>query len=93
MHREIVSCEETREIAGIRLTPIVRSFLTWADIDGTITFYAYRQPTYLLVERYSVVQVMTISGEEITLRQIYSECPAIREVLAARYPALLELPN
>jgi hypothetical protein len=88
MHREIVSCEKTREVSGIRLTPIVRSILTWVDIGGAVTFYANRQPAYLLVERHPEVQVIRTSGEEITLQQVYSECPAIREALAERFPAL-----
>ncbi len=88
MHKEVVSCQETREISGIRLTPIVRSTLTWVDIGGAVTFYANSQPAYLLVERHPDMRVLRASGEEITFQQVYSECPVIREALAERFPAL-----
>ncbi len=89
MQKEIVSCEETREFMGVKLTPVVKSTLTWVEIGGIVSFYAYRQPAYLLVETHPDVRVLRASGEEITLRQVYSECPAIREDLVAGYPALL----
>ena len=88
MHKELISCEEAHEVSGVKLTPIVRSTLTWADIGGTVSFYAYRQPAYLLVERYSDMRVLRASGEEVTLQQVYSECPAIREALVERFPGL-----
>ncbi|MFA5078026.1 MAG: hypothetical protein WC541_00905 [Dehalococcoidia bacterium] len=88
MHREVVSCEKTREVAGTRLTPIVKSTLTWVDIGGIVTFYANAQPAYLLVERDADIRVLKTCGEEITLQQVYSECPAIKEALAERFPAL-----
>jgi hypothetical protein len=88
MHNEIVSCEETREVSGVKLTPIVRLTLTWADIGGTVSFYAYRQPAYLLVERNADVRMLRASGEKITPQQVYSECPTVREYLIERCPAL-----
>ncbi|MFA5065379.1 MAG: hypothetical protein WC566_07935 [Dehalococcoidia bacterium] len=88
MHKEIVSCEEAREVSGVKLTPIVRSTFTWADIGGTVSFYACRQPAYLLVELHQDIRVLKAGGEEITLQQVYSECPAIREELIERFPAL-----
>ncbi|MBN1689774.1 MAG: hypothetical protein JW901_01985 [Dehalococcoidia bacterium] len=88
MRKELVSCEEAREVSGVKLTPVVRSILTWADIGGTVSFYACRQPAYLLVERYPDVRVLRASGEEITLQQVYSECPGIREALVERFPGL-----
>ncbi len=88
MHKELISCGEAHEVSGVKLTPIVRSTLTWADIGGTVSFYAYRQPAYLLVERYPDVRVLRASGEEVTLQQVYSECPAIREALVERFPGL-----
>jgi hypothetical protein len=89
MQKEVVSCEKTQEIMGVKLTPVVKSTLTWVEIGETIAFYASRQPVYLLIESHLDVRVLRATGEEITLQQVCSECPAIREDLVEGFPALL----
>jgi hypothetical protein len=89
MQKEIVCCEKTREIMGVKLTPVVKSTLTWVKTGETISFYASRQPVYLLVESPLDVRALRATGEEITLQQVCSECPAIREGLVEDFPALL----
>jgi hypothetical protein len=87
MQKEVVSCEKPREIMGVKLTPVVRSTLTWVEIGGTVSFYASRQPVYLLIESPQDVRALRATGEEITLQQVCSECPAIREDLVEGFPA------
>jgi hypothetical protein len=89
MQKEIVCCEKMREIMGLKLTPVVKSTLTWVEIEETISFYASRQPVYLLIESHQDVRALRATGEEITLQQVCSECPAIREDLVEGFPALL----
>ena len=89
MQKEVVSCEKTREIMGLKLTPVVKSTLTWVEIGETIAFHASKQPVYLLIESHLDVRVLRVTGEEITLQQVCSECPAIREDLVEGFPALL----
>lgn len=89
MQKEIVGCEKTCEVMGMKLTPIVKSIITWVEMGGTITYYASRQPVYLLIESNQDVRVLRATGEEITLQQVYSECTAIREDLVEDYSALL----
>ncbi len=88
MQKEVVTCEETREIMGVKLTPVVRSILTRVEIGNIVSYYASRQPEYLLVEYQMDVHALRANGEEITLQQVYSECPAIREDLVERFPDL-----
>jgi hypothetical protein len=89
MQKEIVCCEKTWEILGVKLTPVVKSTLTWVQIGETISFYATRQPVYLLVESHLDVRALRATGEEITLQQVCSECPAIRGDLVEGFPDLL----
>ncbi|MCX5993715.1 MAG: hypothetical protein NT177_05795 [Chloroflexi bacterium] len=89
MQKEVVSCEKTREIRGVKLTPVVRSTLTWVETGGTVSFYASMQPVYILIEFELEVRALRATGEEITLQQLCSECPAIREGLVEGFPVLL----
>jgi hypothetical protein len=89
MQKEVISREKTLQIMGLKLTPIVKSTLTWVDTGGTISFYASMQPVYLLVESDREVRALRANGEEITLQDVYSECPEIREDLVEGFPALL----
>jgi len=88
MQKELVGCEEKREIMGLKLTPVVRSTITWVELGETVSFYASRQPVYLLIETRMGVRVWRATGEEITLQQACCECPSIREDLVDSYPAL-----
>ena len=88
MQKEIVCCEKTREIMGLRLTPVVRSTITGVEIGGSISYYASRQPVYLLIESQPGVRALRPTGEEITLKQVFFECPAIREDLVEGFPVL-----
>lgn len=88
MQKEVISCEKTREIMGLKLTPVVRSTITWVETGQTVSFYAFRQPVYLLVESRAGVCAWRITGEEITLQQVCSECPSIREDLVEGFPVL-----
>jgi hypothetical protein len=88
MQKEVISCEKTREIMGVKLTPVVKSTLTWVETGGTVSFYATVQPVYLLIESDLYVRALRATGEEITLQQVCSECPAIREGLVVGFPAL-----
>jgi len=73
---------------GVKLTPVVRSTLTWVEIGGIVSFYASKQPVYLLTQSNLDVRVLRATGEETTLEQLYSECPAIRADLVENFPAL-----
>ena len=88
MQKEVVSCEKTREIMGVKLTPVVKSTLTWVETGGTVSFYATVRPVYLLIVSDLDVRALRATGEEISLQQVYSECPAIREDLVEGFPAL-----
>jgi hypothetical protein len=89
MQKEVVSCEKTLEIMGVKLTPVVKLTLTWVETGGSVSFYATVQPVYLLIESGLGVRALRATGEEITLQQICSEYPAIREGLVEGFPALL----
>jgi hypothetical protein len=89
MQKEIVGCEMTRDVMGVKLTAVVKSIITWVEMGGTITYYASRQPVYILIESEQDMHVLRAKGEEITLEQVYSECPSIREDLVEGFPALL----
>ncbi len=89
MQKEIVRCEKTREIMGLKLTPVVRSIITWVEIGGTVSYYASVQPVYLLIEDHLDIRAFRTTGEEITFQQLCSEYPAIREDLVEGFPALL----
>jgi hypothetical protein len=73
----------------VKLTPVVKSTITWVEMGGTVSFYVSRQPVYLLIESQMDVHALRVTGEEISLQQVCSECPAIREDLVAGFPALL----
>ena len=88
MQKELVGCEEKREIMGLKLTPVVRSTITWVELGETVSFYASRQPVYLLIETRMGVRAWRATGEEITLQQACAECPSIREDLVEGCPAL-----
>ena len=77
MREEYLAAEGTAEVAGIRITPIVRVSVGYVEIRGTLSFYAGKQPVYLVVSSGTGERAYSVTGGEVSIQQVVSECPAL----------------
>jgi hypothetical protein len=76
MREEYLAAEGTAEVAGIRITPIVRISVGYAEIQGTFSFYAGKQPVYLVISSGDGERAYNVTGEEVPIQQVASEYQA-----------------
>ncbi|MCX5996802.1 MAG: hypothetical protein NTV42_04110 [Chloroflexi bacterium] len=83
MRKEYLACEEVAAIGGVRITPIVRILVGYTEIKGVRTFYAGKQPVYLIISSGDGERAYSVTGREVSIQQVISDCPALAAGLEA----------
>lgn len=81
MEKTEVGIESPVVVAGITLIPVVEVSLNYWDGHGGISFFGTRRPVSVVVVSPSAKRAFRITGEEVSLDQLITEAPAIKEVL------------
>jgi len=81
MRKEYLAREETTVVAGVRITPVVRISVRYTEIKGIRSFYAGKQPVYLIISSADGEQAYSVSGQDVSLSQVMEECPALAVAL------------
>ena len=81
MRKEYLAREETAAVAGVRITPVVRVSIQSVEIQGTRSFYAGKQPVYLIISSADGERAYSVSGQDVSLSQVMEECPALAVAL------------
>ena len=81
MRREYLAREETTVVAGVRITPVVRVSIQSVEIKGTRSFYAGKQPVYLIISSADGERAYSVTGRDVSLSQVMEECPALTVAL------------
>jgi hypothetical protein len=76
MRKEYLACEEPIMVARVRITPIVRISVRYTEIQGAISFYAGKQPVYLIISSPDSERAYSVTGREVPIQQVKSDCPA-----------------
>jgi hypothetical protein len=77
MRKEYLAREETIVVAGVRITPVVRISISYAEIQGARSFYAVKQPVYLIISSTDGVRAYSVTGREVPIQQVILDCPAL----------------
>ena len=72
-----MALEEATVVAGVRITPVVRISISYAEIRGARSFYAGKQPVYLVISSTESERAYSVTGLEVPIQQVISECPAV----------------
>lgn len=74
-------CEGPTVVEGVSITAVARISVGYAEIGGTRSFYAGKQPLYLVVSSVDGERAYTVTGQEVSIQLVVSECPALAAVL------------
>jgi hypothetical protein len=84
MRKEYLALEEASVVAGVRITPVARISISYTEIGGARSFYAGKQPVYLIFTTTDGERAYSITGREVPIQQVISECPALAADLEGR---------
>ena len=76
MRKEYLAGEEAVVVAGVRITPVIRISVRYTEIKGARSFYAGKQPVYLIVSSVDGERAYSVTGNEVSIQQVISDCPA-----------------
>ena len=81
MRKEYLAHEETTVVAGVRIIPVVRISLSYTEIRGARSFSAGKQPVYIIITSPDGERAYSITGREVAIQQVISDCPALAVAL------------
>jgi hypothetical protein len=81
MERKEVKIGGPLVVNGVTLIPIVSIWLNYWRSKGSILFFSVKQPISIVVASHLEKRVFTLNGEEISLDQLLTEVPEIKEIL------------
>lgn len=84
MRKEYLTREEAAVVGGVRITPIVRILVRYTKIKGVWSFYVGKQPVYLIISSGDGERAYNITGQEVSIQQVISDCPALLAGLEGR---------
>jgi hypothetical protein len=84
MRKEYLACDEASVVAGVRITPVVRISVGYAEIKGARSFYAGKQPVYLIVSSTDGDRAYSVTGRKVSIQRVISDCPALAVALEGR---------
>ena len=84
MRKEYLALEEAIMVAGVRIIPIVRISVRYTEIRGAWSFYAGKQPVYIIIASTDGERAYSVTGREAAIQQVISDCPALAVVLEGR---------
>lgn len=68
-------------VAGVTLIPVIKVSLNYWRRNGSLSFFAVKQPIGMVVVSPSGKRAFRITGEEVPLDQFIQEVPGMKEVL------------
>jgi hypothetical protein len=81
MIKEYLALEAAIAVGGARVIPVVRISISCIEIGGTRSFYAYKQPVYLIISSTHGERAYSVTGLEVAIQQVMSDCPALAVAL------------
>jgi len=81
MRKEYLACEEADVVAGVRIIPVVRISISYTEIGGARSFYAGKQPLYIIIRSTEGERAYSVTGREASIQQVISDCPALAVAL------------
>ena len=81
MRKEYFTCEGASVVAGVSIIPVVRITISYTEIQGARSFYAGKQPVYLIISSTDGERAYGVMGREVPIQQVLSECPALAVAL------------
>ena len=85
MRKEYLACEGASVVAGVRVTPVARISISYTQIGGARSFYAGKQPVYLIISSTEGERAYSVAGREVPIQQVIADCPALAVALE-RWP-------
>jgi len=82
MEKKEVVIENPVVVAGITLVPVTQFSLNYYYGKHRLSCFGMKQPVGVVVVSPSTKRVFRITGEEISLEELITEAPGIKEVLA-----------
>jgi len=81
MRKEYLACEGATVVAGVGIISVVRISISYAEIRGARSFYAGKQPVYLIISLTEGECAYSVTGREVPIQQVIAECPALAVAL------------
>jgi len=81
MEKNEVVIEKPVAVAGITLVPVTKLSLTYWRGKRGFSCFSVKQPVGVVVVSQSAKRAFRITGEEISLDQLITEAPGIKEAL------------
>ena len=81
MRKEYLALEKGTVVAGVRIIPVVRILIRYTEIRGVRSFYAGKQPIYLVITSPEGQRAYSVMGGEVAIQQVISDCPALAAAL------------
>lgn len=81
MEKKEVVIENPVAVAGITLVPVTKLSLNYWHGKHGFSCFSVKQPVGVVVVSPSAKRAFRITGEEISLDQLITEAPGIKEVL------------
>jgi len=82
MEKKEVVIENPVTVAGITLVPVTQFSLNQWHGKHSRLYFGMKEPVGVVVVSPSTKRVFRITGEEISLEELITEAPGIKEVLA-----------
>lgn len=82
MEKKEVVIENPVAVAGITLVPVTKLSLNYWHGKHSLSCFGIKQPVGVVIVSPSTKRVFRITGEEISLEELITEAPGIKEVLA-----------
>ena len=77
MRKEYLAREAEAVIGGVRITPVVRNLVRYSETKGVWSFYAGKQPVYLIISSGDGQRAYSVTGQEVSIQQVISDYPAL----------------
>ena len=85
MEREIRT-DKPLTANGVTLIPVTKLSLNCQRIGNSISFFAVKEPTSVVVLSQATRRAFNITGEEISLGQLVQDAPSIEELMERHQP-------
>ena len=84
MRKEYLALEEATVVAGVRVIAVVSVSVHYVEIKGVRSFYAGKQPVYIVISSEDGERAYSVTGREVPIQQVISDCPALAVALEGR---------
>lgn len=81
MRKEYLAPEKAMRVAGVRVITVVRISVGYTEIQGARSFYAAKQPVYLIIQSEDGERAYSVTGREVPIQQVIAGCPSLAAAL------------